>query len=320
MLCVLLYFMVGCEKMSLSHNSSEESSVVSDVGERALVIPVLDRESVSFLGQNAYCHVKAIVEMGSRSVGSSGLAQSVNYIEAELRRAGWDVERQVFLAETVQGKKTMTNVRARLAGSPGGGADFSTAPRGVFSGHIDAKEMAHPFQAANDGGSHTGVLLEFARVLGRQRSLGKGIELVFFDGEESFSPSMDGVTDGLYGSRHYVSVLRQSLPQWMVNVDMVGVSPLRIRVPADTEMGIYACYARTVRETKASSHIFGVSEGAILDDHLPFQDAGVPALNLIGDFQNTGWWHTPYDTLEIISPTSLETTGNFLLSLLERLP
>ena len=64
---------------------------------------------------------------------------------------------------------------------------------------------------------------------------------------------------------------------------------------------------------------FGVAEGIILDDHVPFQDKGVPVINLIGEFQEDGWWHTPKDTLDLIGAPSLDRSGKFLQSLLRNI-
>jgi hypothetical protein len=49
----------------------------------------------------------------------------------------------------------------------------------------------------------------------------------------------------------------------------------------------------------------------INDDHLPFLEAGVPAVDVI-DFDYP-WWHTPGDTLDKVSADSLKVVGDVLL-------
>jgi Zn-dependent M28 family amino/carboxypeptidase len=57
----------------------------------------------------------------------------------------------------------------------------------------------------------------------------------------------------------------------------------------------------------------------ILDDHIPFLEAGIPAVDLI-DFTYGGssnpYWHTPEDTLEHVCPESLDQVGEAVLEIL----
>jgi len=49
---------------------------------------------------------------------------------------------------------------------------------------------------------------------------------------------------------------------------------------------------------------------SMLDDHTPFVEAGIPAVDLI-DF-NYPYWHTTSDTLDKVSPDSLKAIGDTL--------
>jgi Zn-dependent M28 family amino/carboxypeptidase len=57
-------------------------------------------------------------------------------------------------------------------------------------------------------------------------------------------------------------------------------------------------------------HKVALARSSILDDHQPFLDAGIPAVDLI-DFQYgsrpglNDYWHTPADTLDKLSAESL---------------
>ena len=55
----------------------------------------------------------------------------------------------------------------------------------------------------------------------------------------------------------------------------------------------------------------------ILDDHTSFTEAGIPAIDII-DFTYPPW-HTPRDTLDKVSPASLDLVGETLVDLLPRL-
>jgi Zn-dependent M28 family amino/carboxypeptidase len=69
---------------------------------------------------------------------------------------------------------------------------------------------------------------------------------------------------------------------------------------------------------------FNFSANGILDDHVPFLRAGIPAVDLI-DFEFgsapglNDYWHTEKDTLDKISPQSLEIVGRTTLRLLSLL-
>ena len=54
------------------------------------------------------------------------------------------------------------------------------------------------------------------------------------------------------------------------------------------------------------------------DDHTPFLRAGIPSALLI-DFDYEPYWHTPEDTLDKLSPRSLQVVGDVLLDALPAL-
>ena len=69
---------------------------------------------------------------------------------------------------------------------------------------------------------------------------------------------------------------------------------------------------------------FNYGANGILDDHVPFLRAGIPAVDLI-DFEFgsapglNDYWHTEKDTLDKISPHSLEVVGRTTLRVLSGL-
>ncbi len=60
---------------------------------------------------------------------------------------------------------------------------------------------------------------------------------------------------------------------------------------------------------------------AIEDDHIPFVNAGVSAVDLIDwDYgPNNSYWHTANDTVEHCSPASLTIVGRVVMATLEQL-
>jgi glutaminyl-peptide cyclotransferase len=58
------------------------------------------------------------------------------------------------------------------------------------------------------------------------------------------------------------------------------------------------------------------TQGAIIDDHTPFLRAGIPAVDLI-DWTYSG--HSITDTLDKLSPASVDAVGETLIELVRRL-
>ena len=54
---------------------------------------------------------------------------------------------------------------------------------------------------------------------------------------------------------------------------------------------------------------------AASDDHVPFLDVGIPAVDLI-DLNGNPHWHKPTDTIDNMSPQSLQITADLVLTML----
>ena len=62
-------------------------------------------------------------------------------------------------------------------------------------------------------------------------------------------------------------------------------------------------------------------EAAYEDDHIPFIHAGVPSVDLLDLNFGPGnrYWHTTEDTLDKVSPRSLQTVGEVVLEAITEL-
>lgn len=281
---------------------------------RTETIPSRLEETEHFHGGNALYHAARIAEIGDRSPASPGFRRQLDYLKGELSKHGWTCREQIFENETPKGLVRFVNLRARFGKEP----DFQAPARGLLTCHIDTKTGISGFTGANDGASGAAAILETARILSRDPDRANALELVFFDGEESFDEHMDS-EDGLYGSRFYASSLKKTLPAWMINLDMVGRQGKKIRIPAMTPQSMYKVYSRAIRELGYSQVEWGVSGYAILDDHVPFMDLGMDTLNLIDDFQDGSWWHTSRDNIGILGEESFKHTGEVTLHILRQL-
>ncbi len=280
---------------------------------------------LQYSGERAMDEVRRQVAFGARPSGSAALGQARDHLEHTLRAAGWDVERQEFDAEPVLGKGTLhfVNLIARFSGARQQPAP-ATTQRAIIGSHYDTKRMfGINFVGANDGASSTGALLELARVLAKQPALAERVELVFFDGEEAveaFSENAEAGPDGLVGSRHYASQLRHTGRarqfQFAMVWDMIGDKDLGLTLPSDTPRPLLDGLFQAGDALGLRKYI-GLYQGPVLDDHVPIQViTHIPSIDLI-DFDYAPW-HTSGDTLDQLSPDSLQVIGRLTLWYLAR--
>lgn len=270
----------------------------------------------AFDGRRALAHVEKLVNYGPRPSGSHAVIRSATYIAAQLQELGYETEEQVFMAQTPRGPMQFRNVigTTRL--------QRAQEPILIVASHYDTKNLTNTaFVGANDGGSSTGLLLELARVASGQAN----IWFVFFDGEEAQVEY--GENDGLHGSKYFVEDLKgkELVPRVkaLILLDMVGDAQLNVSLPSNSHPVLTQKLFDAARDTGYRDY-FALYQRPILDDHVPFQQAGIPALDII-DFEYgsapglNDYWHTGADTLDKLSPRSLEIVGQTTLRLLELL-
>ncbi|HUK83687.1 MAG TPA: M28 family peptidase [Verrucomicrobiae bacterium] len=275
----------------------------------------------TFDGQRAFADVERLVSYGPRPTGSPALAQAATHITTQLRESGLDAEEQVFVAPTPRGLLQFRNIVGKTRGGHGG--DGSVI---IIGTHYDTKWFTNmTFVGANDGGSSAGVALEMARVASGTPNLW----FVFFDGEECVNRY--GPEDGLQGSKFFVDSLKDAGQvnqiKAMILLDMVGDANLTVTIPANSTGTLTERLFQAARDAGDRDY-FGLAETETLDDHVPFLNAGISAIDII-DFEfgsapgRNDYWHTDRDTLDKISPRSLTIVGQTalrLVSLLQNQP
>jgi glutaminyl-peptide cyclotransferase len=256
-----------------------------------------------FSGEKAFAHVQRLVDFGPRPPESEALEKSRDYIESQLRLSGWQVSRQAFTDDTPRGKVRFVNLIARFPGHASGATSF------LLCAHYDTKTFdTIRFVGANDGGSGTGLLLELARVLAQHPDLAAKIELAFFDGEEAYENFSE--KDGLYGSRYFARQLGDSGAKQFhggILFDMVGQRSLKITLPTDSPAEIARDIFASAEALKLRSY-FTYLDREMIDDHTPLNAMGIATIDLI-DF-SFSWWHTAEDTIDKLSPQSLQIVGS----------
>ena len=258
-----------------------------------------------FDSSRAWGHLQQVVSIGPRPAGSAAIEQTRKYIKDQLSAIGLKATEQAWDDETPLGKVRLVNLIVSIPGASRG--------RLAITGHYDTKLFREfPFVGASDGGSSTAFLIEMARVL-KARKNAMTIDLIFLDGEEAVVDWRGN--DHTYGSRHYVEAARRdgSLASLkaMVLIDMIGDRDLGIRRDSYSTPWLTDIIWSAARAQKMGDY-FPNERTEIEDDHLPFVEAGVPAVDII-DLEYAAW-HTPMDTLDAVSARSLQVVGDVLLA------
>jgi Iap family predicted aminopeptidase len=262
-------------------------------------VPLLTHQPVHFNGQRAYQDVLAQVAFGPRVPDSRAHAETIAYIQNELRKAGWQAEIQ---DTSWQGFAIQNIIASRT----------DRTPQIIMGAHYDSRMLADqdpgpgrvaPVPGANDGASGVAVLLEMARTLPKD---GLPTWLVFFDAED------DGGIAGrdlIMGSQAFVAALTFH-PRAAIIMDMVGDANLNIYIERNSNAALVTEIWGQAARLGFDQQFIPIVKYSMEDDHTPFLKAGIPAVDII-DFDYP-YWHTAADTSDKVSPKSLEIVGETL--------
>ncbi len=266
----------------------------------------------TFDGDRAMQYVKDIVKFGPRPVGGSNHKKVEEYLASRLK--GDQVEDDVFTADTPEGKFPVHNIVAKFPGTKDGII--------VMASHYDTNYPLRDtsFVGANDGGSSSALLLEIANQLRRKPRDGYSIWLVWDDAEEAIKPDteMPFEKDSLYGISHLADKWKADGTSKKIKAfllaDMIGDADLNVDRDTNSTPWLQSVVVEAATRLGYQSHFFARSL-PMEDDHLPFVHMGVPSVDLI-DFTygyNNVFWHRPQDTVDKLSPKSLEIVGKVTL-------
>ena len=262
-------------------------------------------QPIQFSGQAAFAHVQAQMKLGPRPTGSAAWRSTGDYIVTQLKKSGWATEEQRF---DYRG----TEIR-NIIGRKGSG------PVMILGAHYDTRRRADqdktrptdPVPGANDGASGVAVLLELARSLDTKKSSNE-IWLAFFDAEDN--GDLDG-WEWTVGSRYMAQHLKVK-PEVVIVVDMIGDADQQIYFDRNSHPEWNQHIWNVAGELGYSQQLIPQPRWAMFDDHTPFAQQGIPAVDII-DFDYP-YWHTTADTADKLSPDSLERVGRTLQVLLEQ--
>ncbi len=195
----------------------------------------------------------------------------------------------------------------------------------LMGAHWESKEEAsqdtvpakrkQPVLGANDGASGVGVLLQLMRHVAQGHiEVPFDIGVVFFDAEDGFEDCHP-----LAGSVTFVAQLEPGEVDRFLLLDMVGDPAARFMRESRSVQGDPELVDLLWHYGKAyAPDNFLDKQHSVLDDHVPFLEAGIPAVDLI-DFARgptargfPPYWHTTEDTLDKLSPAMLGTVGDIV--------
>jgi len=309
-ICLLALFACSKDKdaaASAPNDAPAPAATTSTTGHPN--IPALTGPPPAFDANRAMQYVKEIVAFGPRPLGSENHKKVEDYILSHLK--GDQVENDVFTIDTSEGKFPVHNIIAKFPGKRDGII--------VIASHYDTNYWLRNinYVGANDGGSSSALLLEIANQLRGKPNDGYSVWLLWDDAEESMKAQWDD-NQSLYGVRHLAEkwqadgTLKQM--QAFILEDMIGDADLNIDRDSESTPWLQDFVYAAASRLGYQSHFFARTI-PVTDDHIPFVQRGVPSVDLIDFDYGYGnvFWHTAQDTVDKLSPNSLEIVGQVTL-------
>ncbi len=271
-----------------------------------------------FDSTRAYRYLKEQCALGPRNPESEPHKRAIAYFTAYFQGLGLTIAAQPFVhADMADGHKVdLTNFIVTVPGT-----DAKRKPI-VLCAHWDSRPRADqeasemlshsPILGANDGASGVAILMELANLFKKKAPL-QTVYLVLFDGEDY---GREGTIDEYFlGARYFAENLPAADLEYLLLFDMVGDKDLKLPM----EQNSLKQSPVIVQKIWSRAQSMGLSEfqarpgPSVLDDHMPIQAKGVPAIDII-DFEYPAW-HTQGDTPDKCSARSLGVVGRLAASL-----
>jgi glutaminyl-peptide cyclotransferase len=253
----------------------------------------------AFSAQNAFSLLAKLQSFGPRIPDSTAHIRAREFITQQLISNGWQVQIQSgdatgHIYHNLLARKSDEPLKILL------GTHYDSRLKSDHDSNPRFRDL--PVPGANDGGSSTAILLELSHALPSEAA--QNVGLVFFDLEDQ--GNIDE-WDWILGSREFIR-MNDIHPEMMILLDMVGGYDQVIQPPTNSDQIIYKEIQNTAHKFGFEKNFVDPSTMAILDDHVPFMEAGIRSVDLI-DINDPNW-HTASDDLENVSLQGLERVGN----------
>lgn len=266
---------------------------------------------IDFDGQIAMRHIENLTSFGPRSPEyPRAKLSTLSYIRSQIPPS-MSIQLHEFDANGLNGTNLWVSSRVEKKKSNTLimiGTHWDT--RSVADRDTDISQRNMPVLGANDGASGVAVLIEVAKHL-HSKPPGVNVDLIFFDLED-----LGNIGNNKYaiGSSKFVKENPKYRPTTGIIIDMVCDRDLRIPREYYSSVSAPEVLDRVWESAeRQDAKVFkNVRGGAVIDDHIPFLQVGIPVVNLIHfPFPNT--WHTTNDTIKFCRSRSLSQVGRVIL-------
>lgn len=295
--------------------------------------------NVTFNADSAYAFCAMQCQFGPRVMNSDAHEQCGQWIRQCFEQYGYAVEMQRADLKGYDGtilKSTNIIATKNLQ---------AQTPRILICAHWDSRPWADndpdsanwhkPVMAANDGASGVAVMLELARTIQQNDSLGVAVDFICFDAEDWGVPQWDSEADGTdswalgsqYWASQYNAQAADNKPgyQYAILLDMVGGQGAKFYREGFSMQKASSIVDKVWRAASAAGYgsYFPMKDvGYVTDDHVPVNEtANIPCIDIINhypDCQQSGFgmtWHTVNDDMQHIDKNTLEAVGQTLVQL-----
>lgn len=318
----LALFIQSCNQPATQESEKQDSATARP----KVAVPVFDADS-------AYESVRVQLSFGPRVPNTPAHEKCADYLAGKLKTFTEHVTVQkgqvyAYNGTTLKFRNIIaswqpeTNNRILLC------AHWDSRP---YADHDpDPKNWRKPVDAANDGASGVGVLMEVARQL-KLHEPPIGIDIILFDAED-YGPPQDQEVDNSeqfwgQGAQYWANNPHKPgyFAKYGILLDMVGARNATFLME-----GVSMQYAADiVRLVWSAGNRIGYSSwflyengGYITDDHVPINKIrNIPTIDIIHLDRNSAtgffpYWHTTGDTFDKIDKNTLKVVGQTLLTVI----
>ena len=317
----LLYIVLAA--MFTACGSTGKSATSETAADNTASTATVNRSA--FDGNAALALTRQQCEFGPRVPGSQAHAQCAEWLMTTLRASCDTVILQTGTVQTAtEGPLAIKNIIGVI--------NPEATQRLLLLAHWDTRPWADndadpanhnkPVMGANDGASGVGVLLQLAQQL-KADSTTLGVDILLVDAEdmgENDNEDSWGLGTQYWARHPHVAGYK---PLFGILLDMVGAADATFS--REYYSNQYASgFVDLVWNNAAGSHFINAQGGAVTDDHIFVNRAGIPCIDIIdmrtdGDTGFCPVWHTVHDTMDGIDPATLAQVGQTLLNVIAAL-
>jgi hypothetical protein len=302
---------------------------------KAVVAEPYQKVSPDFDADSAYTYVDRQVAFGPRVPNTKEHVACGDYLVAEMKRFGAEVQEQKMVLTAYDGTKL--NARNIIASY-----GLDKKKRVLLFAHWDSRPYSDqdadpanhkkPLLGANDGASGVGLLMEIGRVL-QNKAPEIGVDIIFFDAEDYGMPDfaekslIEGNTWCL-GSQYWAK--NPHVPNYKAKFgilfDMVGAEGATFYkedVSREYAADIVEKVWGTAGQLSYGKFFIGKNGGGVTDDHVPVNEIRrIPSIDILDYRMEAGHdgffhsWHTQKDDMRNIGKETLKAVGQTVLEVI----